>query len=208
MSAHEALRFHVQSELDQLQKEAELLQSAMDLIDNPLDNMVADRNISTLILMGMASAIEKSYSGMERILKIVAENVDDYVPKGDTWHKSLIDQMAADMDSRSRIIGLTTAQGLHTLRAFRHRERNSYSLDLDKARVLSLGKQVFPVVESLKTDLRKLLDIPLLSDLHAKETGDDDSLQKLPFNQDGYFDRETRQILDKKQTANDNAETL
>ena len=105
------------------------------------------------------------------------------------------------LGSRSRIIGLTTAQGLHTLRAFRHRERNSYSLDLDKARVLSLGKHVFPVVESLKTDLRKLLDIPLLSDLHAKETGDDDSLQKLPFNQDGYFDRETRQILDKKQTA-------
>ena len=158
MSANEALRFHLHNEWEQLQKEVELLQSAIDLIEigHP-DSANGNHNLSTIILMGTASAIEKSYSGMERILKIVAENIDDYVPRGEAWHKSLIDQMAADLDSRPHVIEPVTAQGLHVLRAFRHRERNSYSLDLDRTRVLTLGKQVFSVVSRKTQDHSRFL---------------------------------------------------
>jgi hypothetical protein len=137
--------------------------------------------------MGMASAIEKCYSGMERTLKIMAENLDDYVPKGDTWHKSLIDQMASTVWQREPVITKDTAHGLHALRSFRHRERNSYTFDLDKVRVMELGEQVFDVMHSLKNDLTSRLGCAFPED---QQSGADCHSLKMPFNQDGHFDGE------------------
>jgi hypothetical protein len=154
----EALTFHVASEWRQVVQESEYLISALELSRDE-SICAAHRHLDVLVLMGMASAIEKCYSGMERLFKVLAENLDDYVPKGDTWHKSLIDQMSSKVGQRDPVISADTAQGLHDLRAFRHRERNSYSLDLDKKRVMELGEQVFVVMVSLKNDLSSNLQI-------------------------------------------------
>ncbi|MHB1631037.1 MAG: ribonuclease toxin HepT-like protein [Acidithiobacillus sp.] len=171
-----------------------MLQSATTILsgDKPLS---ADPHHEVIILMGTASAIEKCYSGMERILKILAENMDDYVPKGDTWHKSLINQMASDIESRPAVISSGTAQGLHVLRAFRHRERNSYSLDLDKGRVIELGEEVFSVMAALKSDLTSRLGMRLPE---SPEKNIVDSSLAIPFNQDGHFDAEELAHADTK----------
>jgi hypothetical protein len=149
VGSERALKFHIEREWKQLIQESDYLASAIDL-SKKNDLPAIHPHLDAIVLMGMSSAVEKCYSGMERIVKILAENLDDYIPKGDSWHKSLIEQMASKVGDREPVLSENTAQ---LLQALRHRERNSYSFDLDKTRVLELGKDVFLAMASLKKDL-------------------------------------------------------
>lgn len=151
-----ALKFHIEREWKQLVQESDYLASAIDL-SKTNDLSAIHPHLDAIVLMGMSSAVEKCYSGMERIVKNLAENLDDYVPKGDSWHKSLIEQMASKVGDREPVLAENTARLLQALRAFRHRERNSYSFDLDKTRVMQLGEDVFLAMASLQKDLRTYL---------------------------------------------------
>lgn len=104
-----------------------------------------------------AFAIEGVYSGLEAILKIIADEVDQGVPSGSAWHALLLEVMVTPKEGvRPRVLSERTFSLLDQLRRFRHVARNNYALDLDDESIdrnLSAMREVLPMFES---DLRVL----------------------------------------------------
>ena len=101
--------------------------------------------------MVFASAAEKIYTGCERIMGRLAAEIDQSrVVHADGWHAALLRRMAHPFPGvRNAIISESCYALLDKLRAFRHRERNTYGVNLDfeivveRAREAVLGFNLF-----------------------------------------------------------------
>jgi hypothetical protein len=79
------------------------------------------------------------YSGLERLFELVVRHVDHSVPTGETWHRSLLQQVAQDIaDVRPAVISPNSAQALDEFRRFRHLVRNVYTMNLVPERMAGL----------------------------------------------------------------------
>ncbi|MGC2856008.1 hypothetical protein ACM64Y_11085 [Novispirillum sp. DQ9] len=83
----------------------------------------------------LANAVADSFEGIEMVLRRIALDIDDFLPRGADWHGALISQMAAPGDLRPPVITEPTALLLHDLRKFRHLVRHHYAVDLKPALV-------------------------------------------------------------------------
>lgn len=112
----------------------------------------------------VASGIEKVYSGVERGLLRIARYIDRHVPEGADWHIVLLRRLANPLpDRRPSVLSSATAQGLDDLRAFRHRERNSYVRELEPERVLDIAESLPATVTAVMADVaafRQVLEGP------------------------------------------------
>jgi hypothetical protein len=105
----------------------------------------------------LASGIEKVYSGLERTLRLIASRIDGDVPNDPEWHMTLLQRMAEELPGvRPPVLSKDSLQILDRLRAFRHRERNSYAQDLDPVRVLEVADLVLPAVGRVEADVARL----------------------------------------------------
>lgn len=106
----------------------------------------------------MASAIEKIYSGCERVMLRVADRVDRHmIAKGEQWHRALVLRMAKPYrDIRPALLSEATYRRLDALRSFRHRERNTYGRMLDTESVLGIAYEAIEIPALLRTDLEAL----------------------------------------------------
>ena len=79
----------------------------------------------------IAAGIEGVYSGLEGILKGVAEDIDGHVPQGNAWHAKLLETLALDVPAVRPAVLSPDAYGvLDELRRFRHAVRSNYGVDL------------------------------------------------------------------------------
>jgi hypothetical protein len=97
--------------------------------------------------------VEKVYSGCERVMEMVASEIDhSKVDHAEGWHTSLLKRMANSYPGvREAVISSGCYNALDQLRAFRHRHRNSYGLTLDRTIVLeraAQAKQAFDIFRS------------------------------------------------------------
>ena len=60
------------------------------------------------------------YTEMEKILRLIARDWDDRLPSSDSWHKELLNQMAAATSSRPAILTPDLVEILGEFLAFRH----------------------------------------------------------------------------------------
>jgi hypothetical protein len=129
------------NELADVENETRKLADALALIrSNP--EMFAD-TMGWLAVQGVASAIEKIYGGCERTMELLSKRIDGYpMEKTGSWHRSLVLRMTHPFgDARPAVLSAESAEVIDTLRAFRHRERNSYGSALDFDRVLELADE-------------------------------------------------------------------
>jgi hypothetical protein len=143
-------------ELADVKVETEKLAEALALIRGSPD-MFAD-TMGWLAVQGVASAIEKIYSGCERTMEILSRQIDGVpIEKAGSWHRSLVLRMTHSFgDVRPAFLSTESAETIDTLRAFRHRERNSYGSALDFARVLELADEAILAPSLLQDDLARL----------------------------------------------------
>lgn len=107
-----------------------------------------------LAIGGIASGIEKVYSGIERAFRYIASDLDGHLQEGGEWHKRLLMRMQTPIERRRpRVIGEKTFRLLDELRAFRHRERNLYASDLDIERMLEIASGIPAAIESVRKDI-------------------------------------------------------
>lgn len=121
----------IENELLEIQAEVNHLSSYLNHIDHqnlPTDDQ--ERWKSALIC---ASATEKIYTGCERVMARLAAEIDkSHVMHVDGWHISLLRRMANPYPGvRGVIISNVCYLALDKLRSFRHRERNTYGINLD-----------------------------------------------------------------------------
>ena len=129
------LRAEILEELDSLEYVVSLL----------VKRGIADRDkgrqalADSIVLRGVAGLIQDYYSGAERIFKRVADEIDERLPKGETWHKDLLNQMKRDVPGlRPRLLSERSFSQIDEYRSFRHLVANIYGHNLISERVLEL----------------------------------------------------------------------
>lgn len=113
-----------------------------------------------------ASAAEKIYSGFERVLaRIVREDDASRHDRGGGWHRQLLQEVATPIPGgRPAIVSETCLARLDRLRAFRHRERNTYGFDLDLGIVLERSAEAVEAFDIFRAEVMTFLDRDMLSD--------------------------------------------
>ena len=89
------------------------------------------------------------YKQLESIFEKIAQDVDKVVPKGEQWHKDLLQQMLEPNTIRQPVLSQETHLALKKLLGFRHVFLYIYGDELDYDKMLinaTLVKEVFPIL--------------------------------------------------------------
>ena len=99
------------------------------------------------------------YAGVERLFEAAALQLDGSLPKGEAWHRDLLDQMTLDLPGlRPPVISLAVMQMLDEYRRFRHVVRNVYAESFDPQRVGELVEKLAPGWLQLRNELMVFAD--------------------------------------------------
>ena len=103
-----------------------------------------------------ALGVHNIYNGIEDVMLNLANDVDGYVPSGETTHQDLLDQMSAPIaEKRPALLDPHLYGLLVELKGFRHLVRHRYGFDLDPAKVaenLTRMSEAFPAfVDAVRT---------------------------------------------------------
>lgn len=99
------------------------------------------------------------YAGLERLLEIIADGVDQAKPGGAHWHDELLRQMAAEIPGvRPPVLSQETRDRLDRYRGFRHVVRNVYTYNLDPEQIGVLVKQLAPTMARVAQELTAFAD--------------------------------------------------
>jgi hypothetical protein len=112
----------------------------------------------TFALRARGSILHDFYTGVERVFVRLAEEINGGVPRGDQWHRQLVQDMAiAIPDVRPAVISTALAEELGEFLRFRHVFRNVYGFVLQADRLGSLQKKMPGVLEWFVTEIRVFL---------------------------------------------------
>jgi len=101
----------------------------------------------------VALRLDIFYTGLENIFERIAREIDMDEPKGEEWHKELLQQMAESRLSRLSVISAKTAAALGIVLRFCHRLRDIYVFELDPEKTAENAKQGCDIFDSLSAEL-------------------------------------------------------
>jgi len=78
----------------------------------------------------LAAMLHSFYTGIENLLRRVALEADGQAPRGDLWHRRLLDQMSAGTSERPAVIDGELRAVLRPYLDFRHMFRHAYAFEL------------------------------------------------------------------------------
>lgn len=118
----------------------------------------ADETTAWVRRNSLASGIEAVYTEIENVLKVIAIEIDGYVPTGEDWHAKLLETMALSIpDIRPAVLSPTTRAELDELRRFRHVVRNRYALELSDDGINANLHRLTTMLPALETDLERFM---------------------------------------------------
>ncbi|APB33751.1 hypothetical protein GlitD10_1430 [Gloeomargarita lithophora Alchichica-D10] len=98
------------------------------------------------------------YVGCERIFKLVAREIDRYIPTGEDSHKQIIEQMNRPNKYRPALISEEVKSLLDDYRKFRHLFINIYAFELDEKKLQILINNLPKTHEYLSFQVYKFYD--------------------------------------------------
>lgn len=100
----------------------------------------------------LALGVHNVYNGIEDVLQSLANDVDGVVPKGESAHQDLLDQMYGEIpEVRPSVLDGSLYNELTELKGFRHLVRHRYGFDLKADKVIEnveRAKRVLPALLS------------------------------------------------------------
>jgi hypothetical protein len=103
-----------------------------------------------------ASIIHDFYSGVEKIFKRIAVNIDKNLPADEDWHSQLLLQMSIPIKGvRDSVISESLFKEFKEYLRFRHLFRNIYGFELKWKRFKNLSFSLSDVLAELKKNLKK-----------------------------------------------------
>lgn len=141
-----------------------LVERIISEIKEELDNLLKLRNeykdflkkypsIDKYLLRAKASFLADFYVGVEKISKIIAEEINGGIPKGEDWHKRLLLDMNLSIGGRPPVISKELYSGLLKFLGFRHVVRQAYGFELDEKKLEELAAIFEPVLEKFFTEI-------------------------------------------------------
>ena len=103
----------------------------------------APRQDDIYSLRARGSILHDFYNGVERVFLRIARELNGGVPRGDQWHRDLVDDMTLEIpEVRPAVIDQDLARALGDFLRFRHLFRNVYGGVLDAERMASLEERL------------------------------------------------------------------
>ena len=97
------------------------------------------------------------YTGVERMLELIASDLDESRPTTPHWHRDLLAQMSVAIpDIRPAVLRPETSAALIEFLEFRHVVRNVYTFNLRPDRVAELVNRLQPTFQLIESDLLAL----------------------------------------------------
>ncbi len=121
-----------------MRDEVASLDSSAEAIGRHWRRFKSVRSDQDAYLNSVAFGLQSFYSGIERVLELVAEEMDGGTLGGESWHAELLRQMATDVTGvRPRVLQRTGADWLDECREFLQGDeaRNIYATNLVPDRV-------------------------------------------------------------------------
>ncbi|MCV3765893.1 hypothetical protein [Rhizobium sp. TRM95796] len=152
----QAIFVDLDNDIREIAAEAEMLGLALTTYKLTKNDLAP--HMRWLAVSGLASGIEKLYSGCERVMSAIASKIDgNAVARDDGWHTTLLRRMHnAYPGVRDRVLTDDTYRALDGLRAFRHRQRNSYGLSLDPEIVEERVSEALEAFAMFQEEMRRL----------------------------------------------------
>ena len=124
----------------QVELEREQLNRLLE-IHRPLLGKCVSSPPDEIELSALAAMLHSFYTGIENALKRIAVEVDGASPRGEFWHRELLDAMTRASDRRPPVISAALRERLGEYLEFRHVFRQAYAFQLQwaKMRLLVLG---------------------------------------------------------------------
>ena len=115
--------------IEKIEFELEEIGSLFELYKNELFDLKPKPNL--MELTAFAGVLHSFYNGIEKILLVIAKNLDKKVPDDSEWHKTLLLQMTTGSESRGAVLSGEMKDILLDYLAFRHFFRHTYSFRLE-----------------------------------------------------------------------------
>ncbi len=110
-------------------------------------------------LNSVALNLHSFYNGLERVMELVATEMDGGALGGTAWHTELLRQMIMELPSvRPAVLSVDSGQRLDEYRKFRHRVRNIYATHLDASRMKHLIEDLSSTWQQVSTELLAFAD--------------------------------------------------
>jgi hypothetical protein len=118
----------------------------LHVVRNKFDPQVKDYSIEP----AMGAYLMNFYNGVENILKRVSKEYYQTVPKGESWHKELLDLSYNPPEGKAAIFSQSIVEKLHQYRNFRHRFVSGYGFQLKGEKMLELIDNIDPLWDEIK----------------------------------------------------------
>lgn len=107
----------------------------------------------------IALNLHSFYTGLERVLRHIAVQVDGHLPEGGEWHQELLRQMTIPLPRvRPAVFSNATSQRLDEYLRFRHVVRNIYAFEFDPQRIKPLAEALTDDFAQIKGELAVFID--------------------------------------------------
>jgi uncharacterized protein YutE (UPF0331/DUF86 family) len=107
-----------------------------------------------------ANSIQGIYTKIEEMFKIVAKSIDNFIPSGEHWHKTLLNQMRGDTAFRGQVVSDDLYDKLDTIRGFRHVVCHSYGSKLDGSTVFQRAALCLEVIDEFSIEINLFCTAP------------------------------------------------
>jgi uncharacterized protein YutE (UPF0331/DUF86 family) len=119
----------------------------------------AERSGDDYYLDGVALNLHGLYSGLERMLEVIALNVDGRKPEGENWHQELLRQMSTEiLEMRPAVISESSYEALNEYRGFRHVVRNIYTHTFNRVKMRKLVEEAPGLFNQVRAELLAFAD--------------------------------------------------
>ncbi len=105
-------------------------------------------------LQAAALSLQNFYMGIEQAFEEIAKQIDEFLPKGASSHRELLEQMALEIPQiRPPVIQQNTLEQLHQYRGFCHVVIHRYGFELNPDRIQELVEELPECIENFNQDI-------------------------------------------------------
>ncbi len=113
-----------------------------------------DKN-DDLYFDSVALNLHSFYSGIEKIFKLIAKEIDENIPDASNWHEELLAQMCLNIPNiRPPVISCKLKNDLQDYRSFRHLVRNIYTYNINPEKIKPLVQKLPSLLKGVDKDLK------------------------------------------------------
>ncbi len=141
-----------------IRRELEQIEAVVDRAQDIWNDVDLDRPADHRI-DAVALNLHGFYAGLERILRTIADRIDQTVLEGGSWRQELLGQMNAELNGvRPPVLSSEVRKRLDRYRGFRHVVRNVYAFEFDPEHINLLIKRLPDTADLVFRDLRAFAD--------------------------------------------------